>query len=202
MVRSALGKVPQLTKAWIAVFVCLVTRAIHLELVSDSTTQAFIAALRRLIARRGTVKQIISDIVTNFVGANNYIREISRQLENTSQEIENAFNLKWTFMTPVAPHHGGIYEAAVKSIKYHLVRIIGETTLTFEEYSTILCQVEALVNSRPICSLSDDPTSLNALTPAHFLIGESLVKLPDEEVFRNIVSNRLTRWTHILRRKL
>lgn len=71
LLRAALGRSAKLTKAWIAVFVCLVTRAIHLELVSDSTTQAFVAALKRMIARRGMVSEIISDNGTNFVGANN-----------------------------------------------------------------------------------------------------------------------------------
>lgn len=101
------------------------------------------------------------------------------------------------FTTPSAPHQGGIYEAAVKSIKHHLTRIIGETPLTFEEYATILCQVEAYVNSRPLCALSDDPTSLNALTPGHFIMGEAPVRLPDEEDYRDTPENRLNRWEKI-----
>lgn len=198
-IRSALGRLPKLSKAWIAVFVCLVTRAIHLELVSELTTQAFIAALKRMIARRGMVTEIISDNATTFVGANNFLTSIQIQLEENKQEIEDQCKIKWTFTTPAAPHQGGIYEAAVKSIKYHLVRIIGEATLTFEEYSTLLCQVEAYVNSRPLTPLNDDPTSLNALTPGHFLVGEALVKIPDEENFTQIPENRLTRWNHITR---
>lgn len=196
-VRSTLGRLPKLTKAWICVFVCLVTRAIHLELVSDLTTQAFIAALKRMISRRGIIREVISDNGTTFVGANNYLRAIVKQLEEGMGEIEDKFDFKWTFTTPKAPHQGGIYEAAVKSAKHHLVRVIGETTLTFEEYSTILYQVEACVNSRPISPLNDDPTSLLALTPGHFLIGEPLVRLPDERDFQNIAANRLNRWEHV-----
>lgn len=197
IIRSALGRFPKLTKAWIAVFVCLVTRAIHLELVSDASTQAFIAALRRLIARRGTITEIISDNGTNFVGANNYIKAILQQINQNSKQFEEEFNLKWTFATPNAPHHGGIYEAAVKSTKHHLVRVIGNTSLTFEEYATVLCQVEACVNSRPLSPLNDDQTSLNALTPGHFLIGEELVRMPDESDFREVNENRLNRWNHL-----
>lgn len=196
-VRASLGRAPKLAKAWIAVFVCLVTRAIHLELVSDATTQAFIAALKRLIARRGRVAALISDNGTNFVGANNYLKAICQELEKDVGTIEHQCQLKWRFTTPGAPHQGGIYEAAVKSTKYHLTRIIGDTTLTFEEYATILSQVEAMVNSRPIAPLNDDPTSLNALTPGHFLIGEALVRIPDEEDFRGIPVNRLSRWNHL-----
>lgn len=195
-IRSALGRLPKLAKAWIAVFVCLVTRAIHLELVSDATTQSFLAALRRMIARRGMVSEVISDNGTNFVGANNYIRDVLSKLETDKHKIESGSKVKWTFTTPAAPHQGGIYEAAVKSIKHHLVRIIGDTTLTFEEYATLLCQTEAYVNSRPLTPLNDDPTSLNALTPGHFLIGEALVTLP-EESFHGVPENRLTRWNHV-----
>lgn len=195
-IRSTLGRLPKLTKAWIAVFICLVTRAIHLELVSDATTQAFIAALRRMIARRGMVSEIISDNGSNFVGANNFIKNILSLLEKDEKEIEDQCSIKWKFTTPAAPHQGGIYEAAVKSVKHHLTRIIGDTTLTFEEYATLLCQTEAYVNSRPLCPLNDDPTSLNALTPAHFLIGEAIVKMPEENLLE-VPDNRLSRWNHI-----
>lgn len=197
IVRSALGRLPKLTKAWIAVFVCLVTRAIHLELVSDATTQAFIAALKRMVSRRGIISHIVSDNGTNFVGANNYLKAIIEQIEQNSENISEQFNFKWTFSTPSAPHHGGIYEAAVKSIKHHLVRVIGDTTLTFEEYATVLSQTEACVNSRPICTLNDDPTSINALTPGHFIIGEPLIRIPDEQDFRQVPDNRLDRWNHL-----
>lgn len=196
-VRSALGRLPKLTKAWIAVFVCLVTRAIHLELVSQATTQAFIAALKRMISRRGIVKEIVSDNGTNFVGANNFLKSVVENIRNDQNKLEEEFQFQWHFVTSRAPHHGGIYEAAVKTVKHHLTRVIGDTTLTFEEYATILCQIEACVNSRPLCPLSEDPTDLNALTPGHFLIGEPIISIPDEEDFRKIPENRLDRWNHL-----
>lgn len=193
MIRSALGRFPKLTKAYISVFVCLVTRAIHLELVSDETTEAFIAAFRRMVARRGLVAEMVSDNGRNFVGANNYLKTIIEEQQKRAPELEREFNLKWNFITPRAPHHGGIYEAAVKSVKYHLTRIIGTTTLTYDEYDTVLCQTESFLNSRPITPLNDDPTSLNALTPGHFLVFEELVRIPDERDFRDIPDNRLHR---------
>lgn len=134
-------------KAYIAVFICLVTRAIHLELVSDISTKAFIAALKRMIFRRGLPAMIVSDNATNFVGAKNYLDKVQEFNNKNSDEIKEKFKLDWKFTTPVAPHHGGIYEAAVKSTKYHLRRVIGEQSLTFEEFSTILCQVEGCLNS-------------------------------------------------------
>lgn len=66
MIRSSLGRLPKLTKAWIAVFVCLVTRAIHVELVSDATTAAFIAALKRMVARRGMVTDMAEWLIKVF----------------------------------------------------------------------------------------------------------------------------------------
>lgn len=196
-VRFNMGRAPKLTKAWIAVFVCLVTRAIHLELVSSASTAHFIAALKRMIARRGMVSEIVSDNGTNFVGANNFLQELAKKQETFRDKAERKFQLKWTFVSPGAPHHGGIYEAAVKSVKYHITRIIGEATLTFEEYQTILSQVESYVNSRPICALTDDPTDLTALTPGHFLIGEPLIGIPETHDFRETPDNRLDRWEHL-----
>lgn len=183
-------------KAYIAVFVCLVTRAIHLELVSDSSTQAFIAALRRMVSRRGAITMIISDNATNFVGARNFLQTINKLNNDNASTIEQKFELTWKFTTPAAPHHGGIYEAAVKSTKYHLKRVIGEQSLTFEEFSTILCQIEACLNSRPLAALSDDPTNLTVITPGHFLIGEELIgiqdnrEIPEKTYWHN-------RWEHL-----
>lgn len=77
-----------------------------------------------------------------------------------------------------------------------LIRIIGNTTLAFEEYATLLCRTEAYVNSRPLSPLNDDPTSLNALTSGHFLIGEPLIKLPENDLLE-VPENRLNRWNHI-----
>lgn len=144
---SKTGRNPTITKAYVSVFVCFVTRAIHLELVSDQSTAQFMQALRRFIARRGPVAQLLSDNGTNFVGANNYLAQIyKKQDEWANGEVAEKFQIKWKFITPNAPHHGGLHEAAVKSVKKHLQRVIGAQNLTFEEYYTLLTQVEACVN--------------------------------------------------------
>ncbi|XP_076301722.1 uncharacterized protein LOC143219731 [Lasioglossum baleicum] len=102
----------------------------------------------------------------------------------------------WIFNPPAAPHFGGIWEAAVKSVKYHLRRVIGETLLTFEEMSTLLTQIEACLNSRPITPLTDEPSDLTALTPAHFLIGSPLTAIPEPSL-TDVRSSRLKRWQMI-----
>lgn len=181
-------------KAYICVFVCLATRAVHLELVSDLTTDAFIAALRRFTARRGRVCEIVSDHGSNFVGAVSEIGRIQRHLnELGNHSFAPEFGIEWKFTTERASHHGGIFEAAVKSAKKHLIRVIGEQKLTFEEYATILAQVETCLNSRPLTKLSDDPNDLTSLTPSHFLVGEANALFPGDRLI-DIKSNRLGRW--------
>lgn len=97
------------------------------------------------------------------------------------------------FNPPISPHFGGLWEAGVKSIKYHLKRIIGESTLTFEEITTVLSQIEACLNSRPLSPMTSDSTDLEVLTPGHFLIGSSML-LPPEACLLSTIANRLQRW--------
>lgn len=192
---SKTGRNPVITKGYVCVFVCFCTRAIHLELVSSATTASFMQALRRFIARRGSVKTIWSDNGTNFVGANGFLNQIyEKQYEWAYGQVAEEFRIEWKFNTPYAPHHGGLHEAAVKSSKHHLLRVIGKQNLTFEEYYTLLTQVEACVNSRPLHPLSDDPNDLVALTPAHFLVGEPLVTLTESDNVNETQPWRLSRW--------
>lgn len=188
--RNKLGRAPTLYKAWISVFVFYVTRAVHLELVSDATAEAFMAALRRMISRRGMIREMYSDNGGNFVKAN---KEIRKLFEGRVQ-YEREFGIRWHFNPPAAPHYGGMFEAAVKSMKHHLIRVIGERTITFEEYVTVLCQVEACLNSRPLGALHDDDKEVPALTPAHFLTGRQLLTLPKSGDFIEVPKNRLNRW--------
>ena len=102
-----------------------------------------------------------------------------------STEIENSLaqeGTSWIFNPPSAPHFGGISEAAAKSAKYHLLRVIGEQVLTFSELTTLMCRIEACLNSRPLTALTDDPTDLDFLSPSHFLIQRSSFLVPEEDV--------------------
>lgn len=194
-VASRTGRAPIITKAYVCLFICFATRAIHLELVSDASTAQFMQALRRFIARRGPISDIWSDNGTNFVGANSYMQEIAKKQQKWAKgKVAQIFNVKWDFIVPNAPSWGGLWESGVKSVKKHLLRVIGTQNLTFEEYATRLTQVEACVNSRPIAPLSDDPNDLNALTPGHFLIGENLITLKEPDCLIDEKSNYLKRW--------
>jgi hypothetical protein len=88
---------------------------------------------------------------------------------------------------------GGLWENGIKQAKYHLKRVLTEKNLTFEEMTTVLCRIEAILNSRPITPLSDNPNDIEALTPGHFLIGRPLNCKLEQDV-TNLKTNRVNRW--------
>lgn len=178
----------------------MTTRAIHLELVSSLTTNDFLHTLKRFIGRRGCPKVILSDNGTTFHGANNKLRDIHRFFKDDKNEstIQNYLGHKeiaWKFIPAKSPHWGGLWEAAVKSAKYHLIRTLGDANLTYEEFSTVLVEIEAILNSRPLCPLSSDPSEFECLTPGHFLIGKSMTSFPERDETKT-TTNRLDRWRH------
>lgn len=190
---------PRTSKGYIAIFICLATKAVHIEFVTELSTEAFIAALRRFTSRRGLCSNIYSDNGTNFVGANNTLTELYNFLKQKSNHINHHLlkqKNQWHFIPPKAPHFGGIWEAAVISAKIHLTRVIKNEILTYEEYNTLIIQIEACLNSRPITQLSNDINDAYPLTPGHFLIGDSLIA-PVEHDTTDIPMNKLTRWNHI-----
>lgn len=174
------------TKAYICLFVCFSTKAVHLEVASDLSAEAFLAALRRFIGRRGRCTSLFSDCGTNFIGANRQLHQMMKQ--GAEEEI-----ISWSFNPPSAPHFGGLWEAGIKSFKGHLSRVIGDQLLTYEELNTVAVQIEALLNSRPLCAISTDPNDLTALTPGHFLTLEPLSTVPDPDL-GHLKINRLSRW--------
>ncbi|XP_054721417.1 uncharacterized protein LOC129231194 [Uloborus diversus] len=185
-------------KAYLCLFVCFSTRAIHCELVSDLSTNAFIAAFKRFISRRGKCSDIYSDCGTNFIGAKKELDELNALFKspNHNEKIAHYLSdegINWHFNPPAAPHMGGIWEAGIKSVKFHLKRIISNVILTYEELYTIIVQVEACLNSRPLSPLSSDPNDLSVLTPGHFLIGGPLNAVPETD-FTSSKLNHLTRW--------
>ncbi|XP_053686390.1 uncharacterized protein LOC128735933 [Sabethes cyaneus] len=188
-------------KGYISIFVCLVTKGIHLEPVENLSTDAFIAALQRFVSRRGIPEQILSDNGTNFVGAKHELHMIynlfRQQLtEKKLFEFCQQHEIQWKMIPPNAPHMGGLWEAGVKSTKSILKKGFQSALLNMMEFTTLLCQVEAQLNSRPLYVLSEDPADPEPLTPGHFIADGPLTAIP-EPSYEEIPINRLSRWQYV-----
>lgn len=198
LLRESLRRKAVLSKAYLCVFVCMATKAVHLEIVSALSTDAFMATFDRFLARRGIPEVCYSDCGTNFRGAANRLRELGSWYcqQTTQDEIllrATKLQVTWYFNPPFSPHFGGLWEAAVKSAKAVFRKVAGDTPLTFEELTTWFSRIEAVLNSRPLCALSSAPEEANYLSPGHFLIGSALLSLP-EPSFLDTKESLLTRW--------
>ena len=150
-------------KGYVAVFVCFASKAVHLEAVSSLTSDAMVAALRRFIARRGIPRQ----------------RNELEKMANAGAQSHSS--IEWLFIPPRSPNFGGLWEAAVKSMKHHLRRVMGNSILTYEEMTTILCQIEQVLNNRPLMALTNNPPQTDdifALTPSMLVNGSRLDAIP------------------------
>lgn len=186
----------KLIKAYVCIFVCFAVRAVHLELVADLTTDCFLAALKRFIARRGLCSDLYSDNGTNYIGARNQLNTLYQFLktnQGTISEFTNHQGIRWHFSPPASPHFGGYWESVVKIMKSHLYKTIGQSHLAYDEFATLLAQIEACVNSRPLCPISEDPTDPSPLTPAHFLVGSALHTVPECDMSSSKITT-LRRW--------
>lgn len=151
-----------------AVFVYMVTRAVHIEVVPSLSTEDFLNSFKCFIARRGLPK--IPDNGTNFHGADRYLNLSRYAAEN---RIESHFNSSYT------PHRGGIWEATIKSAKRFLPIIIKDQIFTDNELHVLLTQIESLLNSRPITYRKSSEPFEEILTPGHFLIDRNLTTFPE-----------------------
>ncbi|XP_063834958.1 uncharacterized protein LOC135084144 isoform X1 [Ostrinia nubilalis] len=195
LIADRSGRGCRLIKSYLAIFICSSIKACHIELVTALSSDAYLAALNRFISRRGKPQSITSDNGTNFVGTYN---ELSRFLVQSDLESRVAQEgIEFKLVPPHSPHFNGLAEAAVKSTKYHVRRLLQTTNFTFEEMATCLAQIEAVLNSRPLTPLSSDPNDLSVLTPAHFLIGRSLSFVPHPQIPEETNINRLQRFKRI-----
>ncbi|XP_051858027.1 uncharacterized protein LOC127565054 [Drosophila albomicans] len=143
----------------------------------------------RFVGRRGCPSRVHCDNATNFVGASRHLEELRKRVEaeeNAVRDFASRSGCEFAFIPPRAPHFGGLWEAGVKSAKHLLLRTVGNALLTAEELQTVVVAVEAVLNSRPLGAVSNDPNDGEALTPGHLLVGGPLVapagsRTPDQE---------------------
>lgn len=189
------------SKAHIALFICMSTRAVHLEVVTELSTKSFLAALTRFVSIRGIPNSIHSDNGTAFVGANNELQDLYKfltdlQTQDSLQKSAASWRIQWSFIPPRAPHFGGLWERSIKSFKNIFKVVTFKQTLNFEEMYTFSAQIGAILNSRPIVPLSEDPHDLAYLSPGHFLIGRPLNALPVKQLNTKHI-NHIERWRKI-----
>ena len=168
-----------IVKRYGCVFTCLTIRAIHIEITETLNTDSFINALRRFMARRGNPSLIRTDNGRNFVGSE---KELKEMIQKWNKHCIHQFllqrSVKWIFNPPYASHFGGVWERCIRTIKKILKSLLGEQVLNEEGLSTFMCEVEAIVNGRPLTKSSDDPKDASSLTPNDLLLLQSPVQLP------------------------
>ena len=153
-------------------FTCLVIRAVHIEVVYSLDTKSFInAALQRFIARRGRPEQIRSDKGGNLMKGEKELRK-ALQAWNQAQIHDYLLqhDVKWIFNPPTASHHGGVWERCIRMVRKVMEALLKQQVLDDEGLIALMCEVQSIVNGRPITKVSDDPRDLNALTPNHLLL--------------------------------
>ena len=154
------------TKAWIVLFTCAIYRCVHLELVTTLGTAEFLWSFQRFIDRRGRPETVYSDNGTNFVGAVNGFKAVDWNRVKAEAQVKK---IHWKFNPPSAAWWGGWWERLIRMMKDLLKRILGRAKVGYEELLTILCQVEAILNDRPLTYVTEDAEDLIPLTPAMFL---------------------------------
>lgn len=177
------------SKAYICLFTCAIYRAVHLELVSTLSTEGFLEALRRFIARRGRPAIIYSDNGKNFVGTFNLLKNVNWRKISQYCAINE---IEWHFNPPSAAWWGGWWERLIRILKDLLKRTLRRTSINYEEMSTVLCDCESVINSRPLTYMSEEAGEAVAITPAMFLQDIQEEGVPDlDQINKSHLSKNL-----------
>ncbi|XP_069184059.1 uncharacterized protein [Procambarus clarkii] len=173
-------KIP--VKAYICLFTCATTRGVHLEVTSDMSAEAFLQAFRRFAAQRSCPKLMIPDNGSNFVAGEACLQEIWNHPEVHS--VLKQRQCYWKFIPPKALWHGGFYERMVGTVKKCLRKTLHRQKINLTELQTLVVEIEARVNNRPLTYLSEDFSQREPLSPSHMIHGgplSPLISLGDED---------------------
>ena len=172
-------------KRYCCVFTCLASRATHLEMAYDLTTESFLMVLRRFLSARGhSTHTIFSDNATNFVGARSKLQRGLQRLNHQQiiQELSPK-GIKWIHASPLASHQGGIYESIIRLVRKAMDSLMSDRkmkTLTDEGLVTILKEIEYILNCRPLTRVNTSPQDMETLSPIMLLTGSLAVGLPSD----------------------
>lgn len=165
-------------KVYICLFTCASTRAVHLELCRSLNVQEFLLAFRRFASRRGLPATLTSDNAKTFKSSSKEIRKITRS-DDVWRYLVNQ-RISWNFIIEKAPWWGGFWERLIRSIKRPLKKVLGRSTLNFEELRTVLVEIESVINARPITYVYDDQESISyPLTPSDLIYGRRVNSTPN-----------------------
>ena len=194
-------------KRYGCVFTCFSIRAIHIEVLESLETDAFINGFRRFCSRRGQPKTVRSDRGTNLVGAcTELAREMKRLDKNKVIGTARRMEVEWSFNPPMASHHGEVWERMIRTIRKVLMTVIPTASMTDDVLQTTFCEVENIVNGRPLTKCSADVCDESPLTPNHFILLSGnypamWLEFPSAEIcrkrwkcVRNISSSFWKRW--------
>lgn len=181
-------------------FTCLVSRAVHIEVTSSLESSSFIQVLRHFIARRGSVREMRSDNGAAFVGARNELLHAIEEMDH--REIRAKLKKEkndWIFNPPAVSHMGGVWERQIKTTRKILAGLMEEYghCLDEESFRTLICEVEAINNSRPLTTVACEPNDLEPLSPNHILTTKSTVILPPPGKFQNSDMYMRRRWRRV-----
>ena len=183
--KETQSSIESLSKVYVLLFTCASTRGVHLELTPSLSVSSFLQAFRRFASRRGLPSLLVSDNAKTYKSASKEIRNLSRA-EEVWRYLSNN-RITWQFIVEKAPWWGGFWERLVRSIKRPLKKVIGRASLTYEELSTLVVEIEGLINSRPLTYVfDDDETCTSPLCPSHLIYGRRITTMPNSQHYEVI----------------
>ena len=165
-------------KAYIVLFTCPVTRAIHLELIKDQTTETFFRAFRRFCGRKKYPKLMMSDNAPYFTASAGFLMEMGPKNKEI-EKFRDSVKCDWKFIPARAPWFGAIWERCIGTLKGGLYKILGRALVSYDELNTILVELESIINDRPLTYASGDLADMEEITPSKLMTGRRNQLFPD-----------------------